>query len=84
MRQMPSGEFTDVVKTPQGYQIIKVNKRTLISDPKLEEEKEKIRRMLYADAFKRQFRLWLNQRHDESFIRINGPKTRIFITTGDV
>jgi peptidyl-prolyl cis-trans isomerase SurA len=72
VRKIGPGEFTPVLKTPQGYQIIKINKRTLISDPKLDEEREDIRRTLYADAFKRQFRLWLNQRRDEAFIRING------------
>jgi peptidyl-prolyl cis-trans isomerase SurA len=72
VRKIGAGEFTGVVKTAQGYQIFKVNKKTLISDPKLEEEKENIRRTLYADAFKHQFRLWLNQRRDEAFIRING------------
>ena len=72
VRKIQTGEVTGVIKTRLGYQIIKVNKRTLISDPKLDEEREGIRRVLYADAFKRQFRLWLNQRRDESFIRING------------
>ena len=72
VRKVPTGEFSGVIKTALGYQIIKVNKRTLISDPKLDEERENIRRVLYTEAFKRQFRLWLAQRRDESFIRING------------
>jgi len=72
IRNVEPGDQTGVVKTSLGYQIIKVNKRTLISDPKMDEEREEIRRVLYADAFKRQFRLWLNQRKDEAFIRING------------
>lgn len=72
VRNSKAGEVTGVVKTSLGYQIIKVNKRTLVSDPKLDEEREPIRRILYEDAFKRQFRLWLNQRRDESFIKING------------
>ncbi|MGZ3722062.1 MAG: peptidylprolyl isomerase [Bdellovibrionales bacterium] len=72
VRKVGAGETTGIVKTAQGYQIIKVNKKTLISDPKLEEEKENIRRVLYAEAFKRQFRLWLAQRREEAFIRING------------
>lgn len=72
VNRVPVGETTGIIKTAQGYQIVKVNKRALISDPKLEEEKEDIRRVLYADAFKRQFRMWLTQRRDESFIRING------------
>lgn len=72
IRKIPPGEVSGVVKSAQGYHLIKVNKRTLISDPKLEEERDSIRQALYADAFKRQFRLWLNQRRDEAFIRING------------
>jgi peptidyl-prolyl cis-trans isomerase SurA len=72
VRKLSPGEVSGVIKTAQGYHLIKVNKRTLISDPRLDEQREDIRRTLYADAFKRQFRLWLNQRRDDSFIKING------------
>ena len=66
------GEVTGILKSPQGYQIIKVNKRTLVADPKFEEEKAAIHRVLSTEAFKRQLRLWLTQRRDEAFVRING------------
>lgn len=72
VKKLSPGEISPVIKTPNGYHLIKITKRTLISDPKLDEQREDIRRQLYADAFKRQFRLWLNQRRDESFIKING------------
>lgn len=72
VRNVGPGETTEIIKTPQGYAILKVNKRTLVSDPKFDEQKESIRQSLYAEAFKHQFRLWLNQRKDEAFIRING------------
>lgn len=72
VRKIGPGEYTPVLHTQLGYQIIKVNKRTLISDPKLDEEREHIRQTLYADALKRQFHLWLKQRRDEAFIRVNG------------
>lgn len=72
VRKTGPGEVTPIVKTPVGYQIVKVNKRTLISDPKLEEERENIRHTLSVDAFKRQLRLWLNQKRDDSFIKIVG------------
>ncbi len=72
IRGVGPGETTGIVKTSVGYQIIKVNKRTLISDPMLDQEREDIRRTLYAEAYKRQFKLWLNQRRDVAFIRING------------
>lgn len=72
VRKVGPGEVTAPVKSPQGYHLIKVVKRTLISDPRLDEERDEIRNTLYADAFKKQFRIWLNQRKDESFIKING------------
>ena len=66
------GEVSAPIKSPQGYHLLKVVKRTLISDPRLDEERESIRNTLYATEFKRQFRIWLNQRKEEAFIRING------------
>ncbi len=67
-----TGDVTEPVKSPQGYHIIKVIKRTLIADPMLDEQRESIRGVIYAREFKKQFRVWLNQRRDEAFIRING------------
>jgi len=72
IRKLAVGEVSPILKTPLGYQIIRVDKKTLVSDPKLENEREDIRRTLYADIFKRQFRQWLNQRRDEAYVRING------------
>jgi peptidyl-prolyl cis-trans isomerase SurA len=72
VKKMSPGEVSPVLKTSNGFHLIKIVKRTLISDPKLDEQREDIRRQLYGDAFKRQFRLWLTQRRDESFIKING------------
>lgn len=72
VKNLSAGEVTEPIKTRMGVHIVKVLKRTLVSDPKFEEEKETIRKTLYAEAFKRQFKLWLSQRREESFIRING------------
>lgn len=72
IRKVEPGEVTAPVKSPQGIHLIKVVKRTLISDPKLDEERDNIRNILYAEAFRKQFQMWLNQRKEDSFIRING------------
>ena len=50
-RKTEPGDVSNIIKVAGSYQIIKVEKRTLISDPKLDEERENIRRTLYADAF---------------------------------
>lgn len=72
VKRLQPGEYSPVVKTKTGYNIFKVVKRTLISDPKLEAEKEDLRNALFAEAFKKQFKAWLNERREEAFIKING------------
>lgn len=71
VRGLPAGEVSDIVKTRIGYHILKVQKRTLVEDPAIENEKNRIRNILYAQAFKKQLRLWLDRKRDEAFIRIN-------------
>jgi len=66
-----TGEISNLVETKTGVHIIKVLKKTVTSDPELEAKTEEYRNILFADAFKRQFRNWLNQRRDEAAIRIN-------------
>lgn len=65
------GDFSAIIKTRTGYDIVKVLKRTGTSDPAFEAQKEEIRGLLFAEAFRRQFRSWLDQRRDEAFLRIN-------------
>ncbi len=72
VRKLQTGEFSPVVKTKTGYNIFKVVKRVLVSDPKLEAQKEEIRNALFGDAFKKQFKAWLKEKRDEAFVKING------------
>lgn len=72
VKRLQTGEFSPVVHSKNGYNIFKVVKRTLVADPKMEAEKDNIRNALFGDAFKKQFRAWLNERRDEAFVKING------------
>jgi peptidyl-prolyl cis-trans isomerase SurA len=71
VRTVPAGEITGVIPTPEGFQIVKVNKKRLIPDPRTEKEREKIRAELYEKSFKRQLQSWLEQLRRDAFIRIN-------------
>lgn len=71
MGSVAVGEFSDVIQTKRGYHILKVVKRNLVSDPAWEGEKNRIRGILYQQAFKKQFQFWLDQKRREAFIRIN-------------
>lgn len=71
VRPLNVGETSGVVKTKMGLHVLKVLKKTITSDPELEEKREEYRSILFAEAFKRQFNIWIQQRRDDSFIRIN-------------
>lgn len=65
------GQISGVVKTKNGYHILKLVARKVTSDPKFDKEKEKIRAELLDKAFQKQFRSWLEQKKEESFVRTN-------------
>ncbi len=69
--KLEPGQISKPVVTKTGVHILKVLEKTVIPDPKIEAEKEKIRQTLYQQAFKRQFSFWLDQRRRDSFVRIN-------------
>lgn len=70
VRPLGPGETSELITTKVGFHILKVNKKRLVSDSKFEETKAKIIGQLQAEAFQKQFRNWLDQRRDESFISI--------------
>jgi peptidyl-prolyl cis-trans isomerase SurA len=65
------GEISEIVKSKTGFHILKVNNKKIVSDPRFEKEKEKIRAQLFEKSFQKHFRNWLQSKREESFIHIN-------------
>jgi peptidyl-prolyl cis-trans isomerase SurA len=65
------GEVSEIVKSKTGFHVLKVNNKKIVSDPRFEKEKEKIRSQLFEKSFQKHFRNWLQSKREESFIRIN-------------
>ncbi len=65
------GETTGIVKSRLGYHIVKLTSKKLTPDPKFEKQKDRIKAQLLEASFKRQLRLWLQNKRDDSFVRIN-------------
>lgn len=65
------GQVSKPVVTKSGVHVLKILEKRAIPDPKIEAEKERIRQVLYQQAFKRQFSFWLDQRRRDSFVRVN-------------
>ncbi|OQW47768.1 MAG: hypothetical protein A4S09_14515 [Proteobacteria bacterium SG_bin7] len=71
VKKMKPGDTSGLVKTKLGFHILKLINKKVISNPAAQEEVEKTRSMLSQKAFQRQFRIWLDQRKQEAFIRTN-------------
>jgi peptidyl-prolyl cis-trans isomerase SurA len=65
------GEVSEIVRTKAGFHIFKVVGKKLVADPAIEKQKEQIFGTLMADAFKRQFRIWLDEKRRDAFIKVN-------------
>lgn len=75
VKKLSVGEVSGIIKTRVGLHIVKLLKKSLVPNPTYEAKKEEIRSLLFAQAFKRQLRQWLDEKRRESFIRINSGKT---------
>lgn len=71
VRDLSVGSISKIVKTGAGYHIIKLLNKTLVADPNLKRQKERISEILMAREFKKSFASWLQQKRKESFVRIN-------------
>ncbi|MCB0364212.1 MAG: peptidylprolyl isomerase [Bdellovibrionaceae bacterium] len=71
VKGMSVGDTTGIIKTRVGLHLVKLLKKTLVPNPAFEARKEELRGLLFGQAFKKQFRNWLDDRRRDSFIRIN-------------
>jgi peptidyl-prolyl cis-trans isomerase SurA len=71
LKGLSAGEVSSVVETKDGFHILKILNKKVISDPNFEKEKEKIRAKIFEQAFQKQLQNWLEAQKEDSFIRIN-------------
>jgi len=65
-----SGEFTDVIKTNQGYRIFKVVEKKPAKPLTFSEAQDVIRQMLYRKKFTEAFKEWIEKLKENAYIMI--------------
>ena len=71
IKKIEVGEITPVIRTKQGFHIFKLLESKTVKDPKFEKEKPALTAQLVERSFKRQLKIWLQSKRDESFLKIN-------------
>lgn len=65
------GDVSNVVQTRQGFHIVKVINKKLTTDPQFERVKDRIKAELMDKALFRQVAIWLQNKKDEAYVKIN-------------
>lgn len=68
---LSAGDVSEVIQARDGFHIVKILNKKVIADPNFEKEKEKIRAVIFEQAFQKQLKNWLEMKREDSFIRIN-------------
>jgi peptidyl-prolyl cis-trans isomerase SurA len=68
---LSANEISKPIRSKSGIHIVRVISKKVISDPKFEKEKEKIRAELFEKSFQKHLKIWIENKKEDAFVRIN-------------
>lgn len=68
---LSAGQTTGIIRSRLGLHLVKLNSKKMSQDPRFEKEKDRIKARLLEKLVQRQFRIWLQTKKDDSYVRIN-------------
>lgn len=71
LKGLGPGEVSPVTVSKAGFHILKILQKKIVADPKFEAQKEKLRNELFEKSFQGHFKNWIEQKKEDSFVRIN-------------
>ncbi len=72
--KLKSGETSQVVESPMGFHIFKLNSKKVVNNPDFEKRKQQLFSILFAKNYKEQLEYWLGQRRRTAIIKVSGEK----------
>lgn len=72
--KMRSGDTSQVVETPLGFHIFRLNKKKVVNNPDFEKRRAQIFNILMAKNYNEQLDYWLNQKRKSSIVKVIGEK----------
>jgi parvulin-like peptidyl-prolyl isomerase len=70
--RLKPGEFSDVIKTPQGFRIFKVEEKKPAKPLAFSEAQDIIRKRLYDEKFAGGFKKWVAKLKKDAYIKVEG------------
>jgi peptidyl-prolyl cis-trans isomerase SurA len=71
---MRAGDTSQIVETPLGYHIFKLNSKKVVNNPDFDRQRQQILNLLFAKNYKEQLDYWLNQRRKSAVVKVIGEK----------
>jgi parvulin-like peptidyl-prolyl isomerase len=71
---MRAGDTSQIIETPLGFHIFKLNSKRVVNNPDFERKKQQIYQILFAKNYKEQLDYWLNQKRKSAVVKVIGDK----------
>jgi len=72
--KLKTGETSQIVESPMGLHIFKLNSKKVVNNPDFERRKQQLFGALFAKSYKEQLDYWLAQRRRAAVIKVSGDK----------
>jgi peptidyl-prolyl cis-trans isomerase SurA len=74
INRLKSGETSQVVESPMGFHVFRLNSKRVVNNPDFERKKKQLFEILFARNYKEQLEYWLAQKRRTAIVKVSGEK----------
>ncbi len=72
--KLKANETSQVVQSPLGFHIFKLNQKKIVNNPDFERRRQQIFQILFTKNYKEQLDYWIHQKRRMAVVKVNGDK----------